>query len=603
MRKLFFLIALIWAGNASAQVLQYDPGYGRQFRRVVFDSVLTVPKDTGSRRTSTAVYDTGQVRYVKSDSSLYVWAGSAWVKQRGAGGSGTNYWTQGAQGIYTNQAVSVGAVTDSTHKFDVDGDSRLGHDTSDHVSFGNGLIADMNGAIGPRIYSTDPLKIQSNATNGTRVIVGTQGGNTAGWTNEAEITMGDASGTAGKKRGLIITGRILTASGNQDYSFIEDSVVINQTGGTGDINFIKYNPTISALSGNHFFLNSGKGRVKLGGVDVIATDTTNYKLLVIDSSGNVRKFPNWAGIGAGGGGAVTSFASRTGDIAPDGSDYAAFYPNFGNSYSDPSWIFSLSWSKIINRATTLSGYGINDAMAASDTGRGNTNKVTGWSLNKVRDSLQANVALKVNIADTATMLTPYLRKIDTTAMLLPYLRKTDTTAMLSPYLRKIDTTVFARKSMPAYSFRANNTSGVADATAFTFRSVGAQSIAAGVPVWTAGTAPSGAESHQYTWTQVGKLVTMSFYLTYVTAGATCTAVRFPLPSDMPAPLELAGTGAADEFLYIGSGYIGTAKTTTPAVMSRVTIEVNSGDTGWDVFTTGTSVSGRVCYGTITYTAQ
>lgn len=218
-------------------------------------------------------------------------------------------------------------------------------------------------------------------------------------------------------------------------------------------------------------------------------------------------------------------------------------------------------------------------------------------------SLSSRINLKVNIADTSSMLTPYLRKIDTTAMLLPYLRKVDTSSMLSPYLRKIDTTVFARKSMPAYSIRANNTNGVADATNFTYRSVAAQSISAGVPVWTAGTAPSGAENHQYTWSQIGKQVTMSFYLTYVTAGATCTAVRFPLPSDMPAPLELAGTGAADEFLYIGSAYIGTAKTTTPAVMSRVTIEVNSGDTGWDVFTTGTSVSGRVCYGTIIYTAQ
>jgi len=53
---------------------------------------------------------------------------------------------------------------------------------------------------------------------------------------------------------------------------------------------------------------------------------------------------------------------------------------------------------------------------------------------------KSNVALKVNISDTASMLLPYLRKVDTTAMLTPYLRKIDTTAMLLPYLRKIDTT-------------------------------------------------------------------------------------------------------------------------------------------------------------------
>lgn len=54
---------------------------------------------------------------------------------------------------------------------------------------------------------------------------------------------------------------------------------------------------------------------------------------------------------------------------------------------------------------------------------------------KLKDSLQANIAAKVNISDTATMLSAYLRKADTTSMLSPYLRKTDTTAMLTPYVR------------------------------------------------------------------------------------------------------------------------------------------------------------------------
>jgi hypothetical protein len=51
----------------------------------------------------------------------------------------------------------------------------------------------------------------------------------------------------------------------------------------------------------------------------------------------------------------------------------------------------------------------------------------------------ADVALKVNISDTGTMLAPYLRKVDTSAMLTSYLRKVDTASMLTPYLRKIDT--------------------------------------------------------------------------------------------------------------------------------------------------------------------
>ena len=53
---------------------------------------------------------------------------------------------------------------------------------------------------------------------------------------------------------------------------------------------------------------------------------------------------------------------------------------------------------------------------------------------------------------------------------------------------------------------------------------------------------------------------------------------------------------------MGSGYIGTAKTTSPAVMARVSLQVNSGDTGWNIIVNGTSVSARVAWGTLTYKA-
>ena len=76
----------------------------------------------------------------------------------------------------------------------------------------------------------------------------------------------------------------------------------------------------------------------------------------------------------------------------------------------------------------------------------------------VSTATQTALNLKVNISDTASMLTPYLRKADTTLlnltsrfaaklnlsdtlnMLVPYLRKADTTNMLLPYFRDADTT-------------------------------------------------------------------------------------------------------------------------------------------------------------------
>jgi hypothetical protein len=57
---------------------------------------------------------------------------------------------------------------------------------------------------------------------------------------------------------------------------------------------------------------------------------------------------------------VTSFYNRSGAVYPDAGDYSPFYPALNGSYSNPSWITGLAWSKIINRPTTMSGYGITD---------------------------------------------------------------------------------------------------------------------------------------------------------------------------------------------------------------------------------------------------
>ncbi len=44
----------------------------------------------------------------------------------------------------------------------------------------------------------------------------------------------------------------------------------------------------------------------------------------------------------------------------------------------------------------------------ADSGRANSNYITGWSLNKVRDSLQSNVDLKKNISDSGRAVSNYV---------------------------------------------------------------------------------------------------------------------------------------------------------------------------------------------------
>ncbi|GAA0561494.1 MDR/zinc-dependent alcohol dehydrogenase-like family protein [Chitinophaga japonensis] len=49
----------------------------------------------------------------------------------------------------------------------------------------------------------------------------------------------------------------------------------------------------------------------------------------------------------------------------------ARYPLLSGSYSNPSWITGLAWSKITGRPTTLAGYGITDAVPLSQKGTAN----------------------------------------------------------------------------------------------------------------------------------------------------------------------------------------------------------------------------------------
>lgn len=60
----------------------------------------------------------------------------------------------------------------------------------------------------------------------------------------------------------------------------------------------------------------------------------------------------------GGTSAVTSVFGRTGVVTAQSGDYSAFYPLISGSYSNPTWITDLPFSKINSRPTTLSGYGI-----------------------------------------------------------------------------------------------------------------------------------------------------------------------------------------------------------------------------------------------------
>jgi hypothetical protein len=85
MRRSHYLviILLLIAQTSFGQIYQNMAQPGYKFSRARFDSVLTIPSGLGNLKNITGGQDTGQIRFNKSDSSVYVWNGRAWIKAGG----------------------------------------------------------------------------------------------------------------------------------------------------------------------------------------------------------------------------------------------------------------------------------------------------------------------------------------------------------------------------------------------------------------------------------------------------------------------------------------------------------------------------------------
>lgn len=84
MKRLLFLLLVLVCSVSYGQTYQSMPqaGYGA-VKRMLFDSVVTLPMGITSLRNISGGRDTAQIRYNKNDSSIYVYTGSQWVKSSG----------------------------------------------------------------------------------------------------------------------------------------------------------------------------------------------------------------------------------------------------------------------------------------------------------------------------------------------------------------------------------------------------------------------------------------------------------------------------------------------------------------------------------------
>jgi len=81
-----------------------------------------------------------------------------------------------------------------------------------------------------------------------------------------------------------------------------------------------------------------------------------------------------------------------------GNHASAGYASTSGSYANPAWITSLAWSKVTSTPTTITGYGITDAVTTSRTITAGTGLSGGGDLSANRT---------INLADTAVAAGSY----------------------------------------------------------------------------------------------------------------------------------------------------------------------------------------------------
>lgn len=81
-----------------------------------------------------------------------------------------------------------------------------------------------------------------------------------------------------------------------------------------------------------------------------------------------------------------------------GNHASAGYASTSGSYANPTWITSLAWSKVTSTPTTITGYGITDAVTTARTITAGTGLSGGGDLSANRT---------INLADTAVAAGSY----------------------------------------------------------------------------------------------------------------------------------------------------------------------------------------------------
>ncbi len=407
-RAIIIITLILLSFGLKAQVYQAMPqaGYG-PVKRFLVDSVLTIPQGITSLRQITGGRDIGQIRWNGSDTGLYIYNGVRWQR---INIDTTNLTNEIAEKLNITDTVSLSnridlkadkitTLTINGVTYDLSANRSWTVTTSDTVSLSNRInlklnIADTSAMLSPYLRKLDTIYLS----------------------NRIDLKL-NASDTAS------LSNRI-----NKK----QDSLILTTIGTTGNATLTGATLNIPSYSTTGFVPYTGATSNVLLGLKSL-----NGAKLSADTSLQIKNRAN-------------SYGNATFDYTAISADFDNF--NFytikqvgGQNYQNGALFYYPSGDPINN---TKSYYlpVRNGTIALVEDTVSLSNRINAITIDT--SSLSNRINLKVNISDTASMLSPYQTAINSRV------KYSDTAAMLDPYLTDAVTSVGL--SMPVAFSVANS---------------------------------------------------------------------------------------------------------------------------------------------------
>lgn len=302
-----------------------------------------------------------------------------------------------------NQALSLGLASSTTtgalsntdwNTFNNKYNQPTG--TASQYIRGDGSLATLNTTAvpeGTNLYFTNARARQAVSLTTSGNSGASTYNNSTGVFNIPNYTLAGLGGQPISEKGQANGYTPLDANGKVPLSHINDSI-LGQVKYIGTWNATTNTPTLpdpTTVKGDYYVVTSPGTQF---GKDFNTGDWVISDGVIWDKVDNTD--------------AVATVFGRVGNILAIESDYQSFYPRLSQIYTNPSWIGSLAWSKITGTPTTLSGYGITDAVPSSRTItiNGVTHDLSlnrSWSVGTVTSISTNNGITGGNITSTGTI--------------------------------------------------------------------------------------------------------------------------------------------------------------------------------------------------------